>query len=141
MSVIAADEGTSEVEQDIDGHVAAAAIVSVPPKRKMQPMPKGYWIAHVDVSDPETYDKYRAAIQAPLAEFGGRYVVRGGEISHAEGPHRSRNVVIEFPSPEAAQACYDSPEYQEAAKFRKSAASSELMIIAGYDGPQPGGSA
>ena len=104
-------------------------------------MPKGYWIAHVDVSDPATYDKYRAAIQAPLTKFGARYLVRGGDIAHAEGAHRSRNVVIEFPSIEAAQACYDSAEYQSAMKFRQSAASSELLIIAGYDGLQPGGSA
>ena len=40
-------------------------------------MPKGYWIAHGDVSDPAAYESYKAANAAPLAEFGGQFVVRG----------------------------------------------------------------
>lgn len=100
-------------------------------------MPKGYWIAHVDVNDMETYKNYMAAIQAPFARFGARYLVRGGEVSQAEGQNRLRTVVIEFPTIEAARDCYDSPEYQAARKFRLESAAADLQVIQGYDGPQP----
>ena len=104
-------------------------------------MPKGYWIAHVDVADMDTYKNYMAAIQAPLARFGGRYLVRAGAVSHAEGRNRSRTVVIEFPTSEAARQCYESAEYQDARRFRLGAAAADLQVIEGYDGPQPGDSA
>lgn len=101
-------------------------------------MPKGYWIAHVDVSDAEAYKKYIAANGVAFAKYGARFLVRGGEFLNPEGKTRSRNVVMEFPSYEAAKACYASPEYAEAMKFRKSASDGDIVIIAGYDGPQPG---
>ncbi|HEX2256142.1 MAG TPA: DUF1330 domain-containing protein [Afifellaceae bacterium] len=101
-------------------------------------MPKGYWIARVDVSDPETYKRYVAANAAPFAEYGGRFLVRGGRSEAKEGTSRSRNVVIEFPSYEAALACYESPGYREALKLREAASEGDLLIIEGYDGPQPG---
>lgn len=101
-------------------------------------MPKGYWIARVDVSDPEAYQRYVAANAGPFAEYGGRFLVRGGRSEAKEGTARSRNVVIEFPSYEAALACYDSPGYREAVKLREGASQGDLLIIEGYDGPQPG---
>jgi uncharacterized protein (DUF1330 family) len=102
-------------------------------------MPKGYWIARVDVTDEEAYKKYVAANAAPFAEFGARFLVRGGSHEAVEGKARSRNVVIEFPSYEAALACYRSPSYERAASLRHGASEIELLVIEGYDGPQPGG--
>lgn len=102
-------------------------------------MPKGYWIARVDVSDPEAYQRYVAANAAPFAEHGARFLVRGGRHEAKEGAARSRNVVIEFPSYEAALACYDSAGYREAMRLRESASQGELLIIEGYEGPQPSG--
>ena len=101
-------------------------------------MPKGYWIAHVDVHDLETYKKYIAANAVPFAKYGGRFLVRGGAFESVEGAARARSAVIEFPSYEAAVACYRSPEYQEATSHRIGAATADIMIIEGYDGPQPG---
>jgi uncharacterized protein (DUF1330 family) len=102
-------------------------------------MSKGYWIAHVDVNDMETYKNYIAGAQAAFAKFGARYLVRGGTASHAEGDNKPRTVVIEFPSTEAAKACYESPEYQAAKRYRQAAATADLLVIEGYDGAQPGG--
>lgn len=102
-------------------------------------MAKGYWIARVDVSDPDAYQRYVAANAAPFAEYGGRFLVRGGRSDAKEGTARLRNVVIEFPSYEAALGCYDSDGYREALKLREAASEGELLIIEGYDGPQPGG--
>jgi len=72
-------------------------------------MPKGYWIAHVDVDDMETYKKYIEANAAPFAEYGARFLVRGAEGEQPEGKSRARTVVIEFDSYETALACYNSP--------------------------------
>jgi uncharacterized protein (DUF1330 family) len=101
-------------------------------------MPKGYWIARVDVHDAEAYKQYIAANAGPFAEYGARFLVRAGKFETVEGSSRSRNVVIEFPSYEAALACYRSPAYQHAVTLRKHASEGDLVIIEGYDGPQPG---
>ena len=102
-------------------------------------MTKGYWIVRVDIADPEQYKKYVAANAQPLAKFGGRFLVRAGQFTAVEGTARSRNAVIEFPSYQAALDCWNAPEYQEAIKLRASVSTIELVVIEGYDGPQPGG--
>jgi uncharacterized protein (DUF1330 family) len=101
-------------------------------------MPRGYWIAHGRVDDPEGYDAYRRANAAPLAEHGGRFVVRGGAQEVPEGTARPRTVVIESPSYEAALACYRSEGYREAMRLRDGISETDLVIVEGYDGPQPG---
>jgi uncharacterized protein (DUF1330 family) len=100
-------------------------------------MPKGYWIARVDVADAERYQAYVAANAEAFAKFGARFLVRAGPFENPEGSSRARNVVLEFPSYEAAVACYQSPEYAAAMRHRLAHATSDLIIIAGYDGPQP----
>lgn len=100
-------------------------------------MAKAYWIARVDVHDEEGYKPYSAANPGIFGKFGGRFVVRGGPFEAVEGPARSRNVVIEFPDLAAAKACYNSPEYQANLKIRQAHSTAELVIIEGYDGPQP----
>lgn len=97
-------------------------------------MPKGYWVAHVDVDDPDTYAKYRAANAAPFAKYGARFLVRGGPATQREGHSRARTVVIEFPTIEAARACYDSPEYQAAKDIRDPVSSADLVIVEGWEG-------
>ena len=101
-------------------------------------MAKGYWIAHVDVQNPDAYKNYVAANGAAFAKHGGRFLVRGGKHEAVEGKARSRNVVIEFPSYEAAQACWTSPEYKAAKAKQEGGAVADIIIIEGYDGPQPG---
>jgi uncharacterized protein (DUF1330 family) len=100
-------------------------------------MAKGYWIARVDVSDLEQYKQYVAANAKPFAEFGARFLVRAGRFETLEGGSRSRNVVIEFPSYEAALDCYRSPGYQAAMALRQGAGVCDLVVVEGYDGPQP----
>jgi len=110
-----------------------------PPQSASPPAPagrKGYWIGHVDVTEPEGYKAYITANQAPFGKFGARYLVRGGTCEVVEGKARARTVVMEFPSYEAALACYRSPDYQAAKKLRDGKAEADLFIIEGYDGPQ-----
>ena len=98
-------------------------------------MPKGYWVARVDVKDPTLYADYAAANPAIFAKFGGRLIVRGGRFEAPEGTSRARNVVIEFPDYATAVACFHSPEYQENARRRVASAVADLIIIEGYDAP------
>ena len=97
-------------------------------------MAKGYWIAHGQVHDPVKYDIYRAANAAPLAEYGGRFLVRGGARETMEGEAKPRTVVIEFPSYQAALDCYNSEGYQAALKLREGISSSDLVIAEGWEG-------
>jgi uncharacterized protein (DUF1330 family) len=97
-------------------------------------MTKGYWIARIDIDDFETYKQYVAANAESLAQYGARFLVRAGQFECREGTSRSRNVVIEFPSYEAALACYDSDAYQKAKALRDPVAQGDLVIIEGYDG-------
>lgn len=102
---------------------------SPPPASK-----KGYWIVQVDVPDTDAYKPYLVANQMPFGKFGARYLVRGGRREVMEGRGRSRIVVLEFPSFEAALACYRSPQYQAAKKLRDGKAEADVIVIEGYDG-------
>jgi len=100
-------------------------------------MAKGYWIARVDVTDPDGYQGYVKANAAAFSKYGARFIVRGGQYEAPEGTPRSRNVVLEFADYATAVECYHSPEYQAAKGHRDGAAVSDLIIIEGYDGVQP----
>jgi len=100
-------------------------------------MAKGYWIANVDVRNADGYKEYVALLPDIFRKFGGRYVTRGGKMEVVEGKNRSRVVIIEFPGYEAALKCYRSAEYAKATALRQSSADADLIVIEGYDGPQP----
>ena len=101
-------------------------------------MPKGYWIGRVDVHNPEGYQPYTVNNPAIFAKFGAKFIVRGGQFENPEGVSRSRNVVIEFKDYATALACYSSPEYAEALAHRRPPiADGDVIVIEGYDGPQP----
>jgi uncharacterized protein (DUF1330 family) len=97
-------------------------------------MPKGYWIVHITMTDAEAYQAYRNVVHGILAAHGGRFIIRGGNQTVVEGSVRPRTVVIEFPSLQAAQDCYNSPEYQAAKRLRTTASDGDLCIIEGWDG-------
>ncbi len=100
-------------------------------------MAKGYWIVRVDVADQERYKAYIAANAEPLGRYGAHFLVRAGRFETPEGTSRARNVVIGFPSYQAALDCWVPPEYQQAMKLRLPVSIGDLIIIEGYDGPQP----
>lgn len=96
-------------------------------------MPKAYWIAHVDVRDPERYKDYVAAARPAFERHGARFLARGGTWEGLEGTGRGRNVVIAFPSLEAARACYRSPEYQAAKAIRSAVSEADVVLVEGVD--------
>lgn len=101
-------------------------------------MAKGYWVGRVSVSDDDAYRRYVEANAAAFARYGARFLVRGGRYEAVEGESRERNVVVEFPDYGTALACYRSPEYVEAMSHRLPAAVADIVVVEGYDGPQPG---
>ncbi|VVP83804.1 hypothetical protein PS914_02470 [Pseudomonas fluorescens] len=93
---------------------------------------KAYWIAHVDVTDPDQYSQYTQRAPEAFALYGGRVLARGGRCEALEGgPAAQRNVVIEFDSYEQALACYRSEAYQEAKRHREGVARAQIVIVEG----------
>ena len=97
-------------------------------------MPKGYWIAHVDVTNPEGYKDYVALNAKAFAKYGAKFIVRGGKSTVKHGTARARHVVLEFESYEKALACYESPEYRAAEIVRNKHSNGDVIVIEGYEG-------
>jgi len=91
------------------------------------------WIAHVTVTDAEAYGKYAELAGPAIAKHGGHFLARGGRFVQLEGIERPRNVVARFPSLEAAVACYNSPDYQQALDHARGASERELMVVETMD--------
>jgi len=96
-------------------------------------MPKDYVIAELTVTNPGAeFQEYRDKVVATVEAFGGRFLVRGGDPSLLEGdPPHGRAVILEFDSPEQAQAWYDSPAYQAILTLRLRNATTRLLLAAG----------
>ena len=95
-------------------------------------MPPGYVIAQITVTDPEAYPRYVEMVQPTIEHFGGAFLVRGGRAVSYEGtPPGDRNVVIRFPSFEAARDWYHSDVYAEAKALRQAASTSVQTIVEG----------
>jgi uncharacterized protein (DUF1330 family) len=91
-----------------------------------------YFIAEVEVANQDAYEPYRAAVPATLAQYGGRFVVRGGPCELIEGgPEPKRVVVIEFADAAAAKRWYNSPEYQKILPIRLAQAHSRAILVEG----------
>ena len=96
-------------------------------------MPKGYWIGRVTVHDPERYKDYIATATPAYREHGAKFLVRGGVVGACEGETRPRNVVIEFPTYEAALACYNSDTYARARAIRQDISEGDVIVIEGNE--------
>ena len=93
----------------------------------------GYLIANLKVTDPEGFDRYRAGVPAVIAQYGGRYAVRGGTMDRLENAEGfDRVVVLEFPSLDAARAFYHSPEYAPLLKLRMATTERQVVLVEGY---------
>ena len=94
-------------------------------------MPKAYWIARVDVRDPETYKSYVETAKPAFERHGAKFLARGGKVEPVEGTSRARNVLIEFPSMEEALACLNSPEYTKARAIRQTVSEGDFVLVEG----------
>jgi uncharacterized protein (DUF1330 family) len=90
----------------------------------------GYIIARIEVTNPEGFKAYQAAVSPCIEAAGGKYLVRGGEV-YGPDPDGRRLVVLEFPSAAAAKAFWNSSEYREVAKLRKGHATMDVVVVEG----------
>jgi uncharacterized protein (DUF1330 family) len=91
-----------------------------------------YIIARVKVTDPDKYKNYMALTPAAIEKAGGRFVVRGGEVTTLEGPEEDRRlVVLEFDDIDQAKAFYTSPDYKRAIQERIGAAEAQFIAVEG----------
>ena len=89
-----------------------------------------YWIARAKINDPAEYKKYTDQVPAIIRKHGGKVLARGGRYQIMEGPQKfHRFIVIEFPTLEAGVACFSSPEYDQAAAFRRNGAGEVETVI------------
>ena len=95
-----------------------------------------YFIANIDVTDPAGFERYREAVPPVIARFGGRYLVRGGEVQAVEGAMPlKRLVILEFPTLDQARAFYDSADYAPLLALRLATTRSEAVLVEGYAPP------
>ncbi len=94
-------------------------------------MAKGYWIGHITLTDPEKYEKYKAANAVAFTKYGARFIVRGGQFKCVSGNARERHVVIEFDSYQKALECHESPEYKAASELRDTYSENDIILIEG----------
>lgn len=91
-----------------------------------------YFVAEIEVTNPEGYEPYRALAGASIAQYGGRFLARGGTVELIEGgPEPKRVVIIAFADKEAALRWYNSPEYQAALPIRLANSKGRAFIVDG----------
>jgi uncharacterized protein (DUF1330 family) len=91
-----------------------------------------YVISEVDVKDAAGFEAYRTIAAPTIAQYGGRYLVRGGTANAVEGGPPPKNIiVVEFPTMEKLREWYASPEYAEALKVRQTALDRRLIFVEG----------
>jgi uncharacterized protein (DUF1330 family) len=118
--------------QDVDARHEAGVM-------RLEDRMPAYWVARARINDPVEYKKYTDLVPAIIARYGGKVLARGGRYQIMEGPQKfHRFVVIEFPTFEQGVACFTSPEYDQAAAFRRSGAGEvETIMVDGGDATAP----
>ena len=95
-------------------------------------MPLGYVVASINVTNPEAYPEYVKKVQPTIEAFGGQFLARGGRTeSYENEPFGTRQVIIQFPSYQAAKDWYHSDQYAEAKAMRQAASTSVQTIVEG----------
>ena len=91
-----------------------------------------YFVAELETTNPAGMEAYRAAVPATLAQYGGRFVVRGGATELIEGgPEPKRIVILEFADAAAIKRWYNSPEYQKILPGRLENSTGRAFIVDG----------
>jgi uncharacterized protein (DUF1330 family) len=92
----------------------------------------GYIIVDVNITDPEAYERYRASVPPTLADYGGKFIIRGGRAENLEGDWQpNRIVVLQFESVEKAKAWWSSQEYAAPKKLRQAASVTRMIVVEG----------
>jgi uncharacterized protein (DUF1330 family) len=99
---------------------------------KLEDKMPAYVVVDLDVIDKETYEIYKKMVPETVAQYGGKYIVRGGNVETLEGTWApQRLVILEFPSIEKAKAWSDSAEYAKPKALRQACARSQIILVEG----------
>jgi len=91
-----------------------------------------YFIVDNEVTDPAVFEEYRKQVPATVEKYGGRFLVRGGQVQTLEGDWKPKRIVVtEFPSIEQAWRWYDSEEYRELKALRSRSARGSVVLVEG----------
>ncbi len=91
-----------------------------------------YLIANVDIKDADKFKDYMKATPPIIKQFGGKFLVRGGDFEICEGSwNPKRFVLVEFESMQKAKQFYNSPEYKSIKDLRQSSAYTEWIVVEG----------
>lgn len=91
-----------------------------------------YVLANVEITDPAGFEEYRKGVAATIAQYGGRFLARGGTTEVLEGDWSpKRLVLLEFPSYARIKEWYGSPEYRPLIAIRKRTSKTEFTIFDG----------
>jgi uncharacterized protein (DUF1330 family) len=91
-----------------------------------------YFVVELEVTNMEAMAPYREAVGATLAQYGGRFLVRGGATELIEGdPEPKRMVILEFADAAAIRRWYNSPEYQKILPNRLANSKARAFIVEG----------
>ena len=91
-----------------------------------------YFVVELDITNMERMAEYRAAVPATLAQYGGRFLTRGGATELVEGgPEPKRIVILEFANAAAVKRWYNSPEYQKILPGRLDNSTCRAFIVEG----------
>jgi uncharacterized protein (DUF1330 family) len=95
-----------------------------------------YLIVDVTVTDPDVYEDYKKLAPSSIAQYGGRYIARGGRTDVLEGAWTpSRLVMLEFPTVEQARAWWSSPEYADPKRMRQRSSTTNMVLVEGLTSP------
>ena len=91
-----------------------------------------YFVVELEITNSTAMEPYRAAVPATIAQYGGRFLTRGGATELVEGgPEPKRIVILEFPDAAAVRRWYDSPEYQKILPMRLANSTGRAFIVEG----------
>jgi uncharacterized protein (DUF1330 family) len=91
-----------------------------------------YFIVDNEVTDPARFQDYRRQVPATIAKYGGKFLVRGGQLQTLEGDWKPKRIVVtEFPSIEQARRWYDSDEYRAMKALRLRTARGSVVLVEG----------
>lgn len=88
-----------------------------------------YYINSYDITDPDLFSQYAPAALPVMYRYGAVVIAADVAGRAVEGEPRTMNAVIQFPSEEAALACYNDPEYQPARDIRWRSTTRCTMVL------------
>lgn len=95
-----------------------------------------YVINDMEVTDPQLFEQYKQLSPPTVAQYGGRFIARGGPSETLEGDWwPKRLVILEFPSVAQARAWIESPEYAPARRLRQLSSNSNMVVVEGVVPP------